>query len=80
MRQQHPGTGLADALQRLDCDFEVADVKDWKLQVDITYKESKEIFEYSKTKSFMLLLQPKFVNLYSFAIQMTYSCCILYLL
>ena len=43
MRQQHPRAGLADALQRLDRNFEVANMKYWKLQVDITFKRSKDI-------------------------------------
>lgn len=33
--EQHSGAGLADALQSLDGDFEVPNVEDWQLQMNI---------------------------------------------
>lgn len=40
-RQQHAGTGLADALQGLDRDLEVADVEDRQLQLDVAYRRHR---------------------------------------
>jgi len=39
LRQQNTGAGLADALQSLDCDLEVANVEHRQLQLDVTCKQ-----------------------------------------